>query len=184
MVKEWLVDQNDFDRLLAWLAPDRAAAARRYEEIRRRLIKLFEARGFVEGEEMADEVFDRVAGKMREVADAYVGDPAFYVYRVAHFIMMERRRPLGPVLSLPPPDSWEIKEPRYACLDACMNKLRPDDRQLLLDYYTDEGREKIERRRELAETRGLSENALRIRLTRLRALLRICVNDCLQASGA
>jgi DNA-directed RNA polymerase specialized sigma24 family protein len=175
------VDQDDFDRFLTWLNPEREKATIRYEEIRRRLIKLFVARGFVEAEEMADATFDRVAIKLREIADTYVGDPASYVYRVAQFIMMEwrRRSPLPP--SPPPqPDSWDEKEPRYACLDLCMSRLPADDRQLLLDYYADEGREKIERRRELAEARGLTENALRIHLTRLRKKLRECINDCLK----
>ena len=176
------MDQDDFDRLLAWLDPDRERAAIRYEEIRRRLIKMFEARGFVEADLMADETFDRVAIKLREIADTYVGDPVFYIYRVAHFIMMEWWRHQPPPLLPPPPDPWDEKEPRYACLDSCMSKLKPDDRQLLLDYYTDQGREKIERRRELAEARGLSDNALRIHLTRLRKTLRECINECLEAS--
>ncbi|MFL6216916.1 MAG: hypothetical protein ACJ74J_23740 [Blastocatellia bacterium] len=182
MVKEWLVDQDDFDRLLAWLDPDREQAAKRYEEIRRRLIQIGEARGFTDADVIADETFDRVAFKLREVADDYVGDPALYVYSVAYFIMMEHRRPTS-VLPMPTPDSWDEKEPRYMCLDSCMAKLTPDDRQLLLDYYADQGREKIKRRRELAEACGLSENALRIRLTRLRKLLRDCIHDCLKASG-
>jgi len=182
MVKEWLVDQDDFDRLLAWLDPDREKAAKRYEEIRRRLIKIFEARGFVEAdaEAMADATFDRVAIKLREIADTYVGDPVLYVYRVAQFIIMEWRHRLPVPPPPPPPDSWDEKEPIYACLDSCMNKLEPDDRQLLLDYYTGEGREKIERRRNLAEARGLTENALRIHLTRLRKTLRECVSKCLK----
>ena len=175
------MDQDDFDRLLAWLDPDREKAAIRYEEIRRRLIKIFESNGFAEADEMADETFDRVAIKLREVADTYVGDPALYVYGVARFIIMEHRRPKPLPLPLPPSDDPDVKEQRDDCLEHCLKKLSPEDRQLLLDYYTGEGREKIERRRELAEARGLTENALRIYLTRLRKTLRACISKCLKA---
>jgi DNA-directed RNA polymerase specialized sigma24 family protein len=180
MVKEWVMNQDDFDRFLAWLDPNRDEAARRYEDIRRRLMKMFESRGCAEVEEMADDAFDRVVRKVPEIADSYIGDPALYCYGVGRIVRLERCRKPPVPLPEPLPDSWEVKEPRYTCLDNCMKELPPEDRQLLLSYYTDDGGEKIKRRRKLAKTLEISDNALRIRLCRIRATLKDCISECLK----
>ena len=70
--------QESFDSLLAWLDADRERAGRRYEEIRRRLIKILACRGCHDPEDLADEAINRVAGKVGEVAKDYSGDPALY----------------------------------------------------------------------------------------------------------
>ena len=177
MVKEWVMDHDDLDRFLAWLHPDRDEAVRKYEEIRRRLIKMFESRGCAEAEDLADEVFDRVVRKAPEIIDSYVGDPALYCYGVARNVLHEwMRRPRPPV---PPPSPDPVDEPRLACLDDCMSELTPEDRRLAREYYTDDGRAKIERRQKLAEEVGGS-NALRIRMYRIRATLLACMRECLK----
>jgi len=56
--------------------------------------------------------------------------------------------------------------------------LRPVQRELVVEYYRDGQREKIERRRELAERLGISMNALAIRVFRLRDTLMTCVETC------
>jgi hypothetical protein len=180
MVKEWVMNQDDFDRFLAWLNPDRDKAAMKYEAIRRRLIKMFESRGCAEAEDMADDTFDRVVRKVPEIIDSYVGDPALYCYGVARKVILERCRkpPVPPPMPLP--DHWDEREPRYACLDHCLNELPADDRQLALLYHTDDGRAKIDRRRELAKQWGITLNALRIRLCRIHATLKDCISECLK----
>src|ERR1051326_3930501 len=117
MVKERIMDQHDFERFLAWLDSDRDEAARKYEEIRRRLIKMFESRGCTDGDEMADDTFDRVIRKVGEIAESYIGDPALYCYGVGRNVRLERRRKPPVSLLMPSADSWEEKEPRYQCLD-------------------------------------------------------------------
>jgi DNA-directed RNA polymerase specialized sigma24 family protein len=183
MIKEWVINQDDFERFLAWLNPNPDEAARKYEGIRRRLVKLFESRGFSEAEEMADDTFDRVIRKAPEIVDTYVGDPALYCYGVAHYVLLERCRKPPASLPVPLPDHWDEREPRFACLDDCMKELSTDDRQLVLSYYADDGRAKIERRQELAEKLRVSDNALRIRLCRIRATLKDCINECLKQQG-
>ncbi|HZT35185.1 MAG TPA: hypothetical protein VFA15_04640, partial [Nitrososphaera sp.] len=71
----------------------------------------------------------------------------------------------------------------HICLDRCLKELSSKDRRLLLDYYSKDGREKIELRRRLAAELGISENALRIRLSRLRATLKGCIEACLKQDG-
>lgn len=182
MVKKWVMNQDDFERFLAWLDPDRDKAGRKYEEIRRRLIKMFESRGCAEVEEMADDTFDRVIRKVPEIADSYVGDPALYCYGVARKVILERCR--KPPLPPPPPlpDPWKKKEPLHICLDGCMDKLPPADQRVARLYYEGEGRAKIERRQKLAEESGGS-NALRIRMHRIRAVLHACISECLKKQG-
>jgi DNA-directed RNA polymerase specialized sigma24 family protein len=51
--------------------------------------------------------------------------------------------------------------------------------QLILQYYSDEKREKINRRLAMAERLGIPLNALRSRAQRIRNRLEECVNGCL-----
>lgn len=175
------MNQDDWDRFLAWLHPDRDKAARKYEEIRRRLIKMLESRGCTEAEDLTDDTFDRVARKVPEIAKTYVGDPALYCHGVARNVLYEWiRRPKPPMPPpVPPPDDSLEKELRDACLEECMKELPPDDQRVAREYYTGDGRAKIERRQKLAEELGGS-NALRIRMYRIRATLHPCICKCLK----
>jgi hypothetical protein len=56
--------------------------------------------------------------------------------------------------------------------------LRADQRELVVEYYRDAGRQKIERRREIAERLGITMNALGIRACRIRSTLEACVGSC------
>lgn len=179
MNKDWILTQEAFDALLAWLDPAREEAGRKYEEIRVRLIKIFACRGCCEPEDLADETINRVSKKLTEIESSYSGDPALYFYGVANKVHLEylRHRPV-PVPSPPhePPDDLE-KE--YECLERCIQRLTPDNRRLVLQYYQEEKRAKIDHRKQLAEQLGIALNALRIRAYRIRAALQECVQTCL-----
>lgn len=169
---------ESFDYLLAWLHPDREQAGLRYEEIRRRLIKVFAGRDCWEPEVLADETMRRVESRAPDVAPSWVNDPALYFYAVARNVRREyqRRKPLP---SPPPIPAVEQAEREDMCLEWCMKKvLAADERSLVLQYYQGQGREKIEHRQELCEQYGLGLNALRIRMHRLLKRLRPCVLDC------
>ena len=180
MKKEWVITQEAFDGLLTWLDPDRDRAAHKYETVRIRLIKIFSCRGCGEADDLADETINRVTAKLSEIAGSYLGDPALYFYGVANKVYLEylRRRPAIE----PPPlrESSEEIEAEYACLERCMDELPPESRRLVLQYYQDEKRAKIERRRKLAEELGIAVNALRIRAHRIRQVLQQCVQVCLE----
>lgn len=185
--KEPITSTDSFDLLLAWLNPDREQAGRRYEEIRRRLIKIFARRGCWEAEDLADETLRRVEENVSEVAPGWVNDPALYFYAVARNVRREywRRRP-PPRTPPPEPDpDKEQAEREEACLEQCMQRLLTgDERALVLQYHQGQGREKIDRRLELGRQHGLGTNALRIRIHRLLKRLRPCVLECLaRATG-
>ncbi len=172
--------QAAFDSLLSWLDADREQAGRKYEQIRQRLIKIFTCRGRPDAEELADETINRVTLKAQELSKDYVGDPALYFYGVAQKVYLEslRKRPEPP--PVPPPDATsEEVEAEYECLESCVGRLPPGHRELVLEYYQNDRRAKIDHRKELAARLGIAQNALRIRAHRIRLTLQRCVEGCL-----
>lgn len=171
--------QAAFDSLLAWLDSDREQAGRKYEQVRQRLIKIFTCRGRHDAEELADEVINRVTLKAAELAKEYVGDPSLYFYGVAQKVFLEslRKRP-APAFVPPPPTRTEEDEAEYECLESCVGRLPPDSRELVIEYYQNERRAKIDHRKELAARLGIAQNALRIRAHRIRLALQRCVEEC------
>ena len=178
--KGWDLSQEAFDQLLFWLNPDREAAGTKYEEIRRRLIKIFTCRGCLTPQDLADDTINRVAKRVSEIAPSYVGDPALYFLGVAHNVCLEYFRKKPEPEPPPPDDPSEQKEKVDECLEECMQRLTPKTRELILDYYREEKHSKIDHRKELAQQLGIAMNALRIQAHRIRAKLQECVFDCLK----
>jgi|ERR1044071_7827688 DNA-directed RNA polymerase specialized sigma24 family protein len=80
--------QEAFDKLLAWLNPDRDAAGQKYEAIRSKLIKYFLSKGSIEPEDLTDETINRVAQNIDEIAGKYEGTPEAYFLAVARKVCM------------------------------------------------------------------------------------------------
>ncbi len=76
-------------------------------------------------------------------------------------------------------DDEGIKEKILSCLEQCVGKLEPANRDMIMRYYVGKERAKIENRRALAESLGITINALSIRTCRLRDKLEACVGECL-----
>jgi hypothetical protein len=91
MSRRWTLTKESFDSLLAWLDPDREQSARKYESIRRTLIKIFTWRNVSDAEDLADETINRVAQRVNEVKPYYSGDPALYFYGVAKNLLKNKR---------------------------------------------------------------------------------------------
>lgn len=173
-------DKTLFDLLLAWLDSDRDQAGKEYERIRRRLIKIFECRGCHNSEELADVTIDRVTLKVQKIAKDYVGEKALYFYGVAHKVFLESIRNRPHVVLPPPVEKSEETEQQFECLDRCVLRLTDNNRELVLEYYQNDKRAKIEHRKALAEKLGVAQNALRIRAHRIRLTLQQCVENCLE----
>jgi DNA-directed RNA polymerase specialized sigma24 family protein len=167
---------ESFRRLLEWLDPDLESAGKRYEQIRSQLIRIFVCRGCLVPEDLADETFNRVAGKLPQIETGYVGDPALYFYGVAAKIFLEytRRQVARHAPAFPAPNQ---PDQRFPYLEQCIEALSPEHRQMVLDYYGDSERGKAQRRKALAELAGLGKNALCIRVHRIRAVLKRCVEE-------
>ena len=182
-VKETDLTPEAWDSLLRFLDPDRDVAARKLLDIQNRLMRILGYRGAAHPEDLAQETINRVATKSAELSEGYVGDPALYFLGVARNVFRESLREPARPLPMPEPEPPEEKELLDRCLEQCMEKLTPANRQLILEYYRGEKRAKIETRRRLAERLGIAVNALRIRACRIRRNLQRCVFECVELNA-
>lgn len=179
-----------YQRLLAAFDPDPRRAAERYAELRHRLLRLFEGRGARFPEDLADEVFTRVARRLGDGTTIQSEDPYRYLCGVAHLLFKEVLRDAQRHVPIEDPDRWtapqtqEGEDDRLAALRGCLGELSPTLRQLVLDYHEGERRGRIDNRRELADKLGIPLNALRIRVHRLRSRLEHCVAERLSAENS
>ena len=75
-------------------------------------------------------------------------------------------------------DAASMHEQRLDCLDGCLHKLKPEQREFAIDYYRDARGQRIERRRHLATRLGITMNALGIRACRIRSAIEACMDAC------
>ena len=177
------ITQEGFRLLLSWLDSNVESAGEKYERIRARLIRIFVGRGCYEAELLADRTIDRVISKVPQIQSSYVGEPAAYFYGVANKIHLEwlrSQKKETDIIEIPDRGSEQVDEAEveYDCLESCLEKLEATAREMILEYYRDEKRAKIERRKGLAEKLGISIGALQIKASRIRAKLSACVSEC------
>ena len=176
--KSHSLQQEDFDRLLAWLDDDRETAGMEYEKIRRRLTTIFASRGCRVPEELTDETMDRVARRVADIQQTYSGSRVLYFLGVANNVHHEYLR--RPGLSVSPlMTTSEVKEQTYDCLERCIGRLTERSQDLIRRYYAEDRQKKIALRKSLAEQLGISLNALRARALRVREELQVCIERCL-----
>ena len=192
--KEWLLKPSAFRRLLSWLDEDASSEGQRYLEIRRRLVAYFDRKNCLAPDELADETLNRVARRLEEEDAIETETPAKYCYTLARFVFMEYLRETRKSI-----DALEEmqrgqdrndalivefdaeKERMLNCLERCTRKLEPANRELITRYYIGRERVKIENRRALAASLGITTNALSIRACRIRDKLEECVRRCVGA---
>ena len=182
-----MLTKQALDKLLECLDSNRERAGEKYETLRRKLMKFFEWRACaVVAQDLTDETINRVARLIEE--GETVRNLSNYAYGVAHIIHLEHlkklkreervRHSIKPVIE--PEDDFETE--RRECLEACLNKLSDGNRDLIVTYYREQRRAKINLRRELADRLGIPLNALRIRAHRIRTQLEECAVNCMQRS--
>ncbi len=185
----WTLTARALDKLLDALHPDRERAGELYELARRKLAKFFEWRGCPEPETYADEVMNRVArrldtGEQIENINSYFAGVARHLL-LENFKEQERRQQAYAQIERAAPAVYDQHvtledddQIRLRCFESCLAGLPVVDRELITKYYTDEGRAKIENRRNIAEQLNVPLNALRIRAHRIRQRLEACVAAC------
>jgi DNA-directed RNA polymerase specialized sigma24 family protein len=196
---EWMLSSGALQRLLNWLDGGANSDGRAYVEMRRRLRDYFGRKNCRTADDLADETLTRVARRLEEEGITRGETPARYCYIVARFVFLEHLRetkahPMVPEASgdlapqPPAPTAAEAaeaagtQEALLACLEKCLQELDPLNRRLITRYYIGSARVKIDNRRELAESLGLSLNALTIRACRIRTRLEACVQRCVGAA--
>ena len=130
---------------------------------------------------MADEVMDRVAKRVPELRETYVGEPVRYFHGVGRYLVLEHGRKKETATDELPVRLPEIDRhsDEYECLLKCLKFLAQDKRELILDYYLYQGHEKIEHHRDMAKELGITDGALRGRAFQVRSRLEKCISDCI-----
>jgi DNA-directed RNA polymerase specialized sigma24 family protein len=183
------ISQTDFDKFLALLDTDRAAAGVKYEALRARLVKFFEWRNCEAAAELADTVFDRIVKKI--AAGEAVRNINAYAAGVAQFVFKEYLRDfqrraeslednpnVQNIAGRSVSETDEGAKMRFDCLEKCLAQMDSETRRLLIAYHDPDERTMIPTRKHLAESLKISLNTLRIRVCRLKSKLENCVRDC------
>jgi DNA-directed RNA polymerase specialized sigma24 family protein len=183
---EWTLTGEALQKLLLSLDPDVQRAGEIYENIRFTLIKFFDWRGVHFPEECADETFNRIMRKLE--AGETIVDVKTYCHGVARFVLLESRKApdnkYTDLERLPPLVAPTQEEPesnyRLECFRQCLQAMPTDTKDMILHYYRDESRAKINNRALLADKLGIPLNALRSRAQRIRAKLEDCITSCMK----
>jgi DNA-directed RNA polymerase specialized sigma24 family protein len=186
---KWELTREALAKFLASLDPDTERAGGKYEALREALVKFFQWRRALFPEELADEALNRVIRKVDE--GEAPRDVPTYCHGVARMVLLEtlkrpenKRADLEEIESLATlaPDVHDEDE-RQSCFDGCLRELPVENRRLIMRYYQDERRRKIENRLALAEELGIDVTALRNRALRIRDKLDKCVTRCLKKNN-
>ena len=190
MARDSAIAPGSFDEILTWLNSDREVAGDQYVQLRHDLVKIFRWNRCGDPEGLTDEVFDRVLRKVHELRQTFTGDPRLFFYGVARNLIKEESKRLRGHISLddmdlaanaPAGEHNNTRLMREECLDLCLQKIGRNKRELILDYYAKEKQAKIDHRAEVARRLGISVEALRVRVYRIRSTLEECINRCLDA---
>jgi DNA-directed RNA polymerase specialized sigma24 family protein len=174
------VTPEKFASFLAWLSPDRDRGGEEYERLRFRLCTFFSQRHCRFSDELADETINRVILK---VGDEEIENKIGYCYGVARNVYRESLRKERAHIDI---DEVTVaakapEEPSFSneCLDKCLEKLSPENRELVLDYFSEAKLAKIELHRRISESLKMTQTALRMRVLRIKQKLSVCVRECM-----
>jgi DNA-directed RNA polymerase specialized sigma24 family protein len=183
-----ILTQLAFTRLLEWLDDGVESHGDRYLEMRRRLVSYFDRRNRPNANQLADETLNRIRRTLEQTGVIATKPPACYCYVIARFVLLEDLRRGRRHVPFDEPRSIEasrsrgtsvdesserlmLREDSLDCLDRSLGQLKPEQRDLVIEYYRDAHRQRIDRRRDLARRLGITTNALAIRACRIRDAL-------------
>lgn len=189
MKKSFTLTKENFENLLDWLSADREKAGAKYEEIRKGLIRFFRIRDCADPLALTDDTLNRVAGKLPMKATEREKIPLKYIYGFAINIFREYERISTkneiqleqqlPLVNLITQESSITERTDLNCLEQCLTKFTPEDREMIIEYYGQEKNNKFEFRRRMAAGKQISVSALHTKIHRLKNNLRKCVEKCM-----
>jgi DNA-directed RNA polymerase specialized sigma24 family protein len=190
--KKWTLSASAFQRLLSWLDCGVDSGGESYLIMRERLLAYFDRKNCRAPDDLVDETLNRVARRLEEENEIQSDTPARYCYITARFVFMEYLREvdrtenaieqmqlINDYEKLLTDEAAAEKEGRYECMEKCLNQLDSENRQIITRYYVGQARTKIDNRRALAQSLGMTINALSIRACRTRSKLEKCTRECL-----
>ncbi|MEP7362322.1 MAG: hypothetical protein ABI972_03635 [Acidobacteriota bacterium] len=184
MMKKPGMTEAGLKMLLTHLSSDQERAGELYLHMHGKLARYFSWHGCPHPEDLADEALDRVSRRLE--SGEQVAQIISYILGVARRILLEQRRSLLTTGTLPDdrtltrPEAGEADDSIMDCLEGCLGKLAPESRALLIEYYSPEASARAWVRQTIADRLGLSLNALRNRVLRLRRNLETCISECCQ----
>lgn len=196
MKRNWTPTPQAFGQLLAWLDEGTDSGGEQYLATRRRLVSYFSRKNCRTPDDLADETLNRVARRLEEEGGITDAPPAQFCYITARFVFLEHLRSFDRKVgdlsggsdgaqtiepASPPTFALDATNVEMDCLDRCLQQLPQSDRELLLGYYSGDGRARIDGRKALADRLHMTVNALTIKASRLRGKLETCVRACVQA---
>jgi DNA-directed RNA polymerase specialized sigma24 family protein len=183
--REWVLTEEAFAKFLTSLDSDPARAGEKYEELREALVKFLAWRGAHFPEELVDETFNRVARKLEE--GEVIRDLSAYCHGAARGVFLQSlEHPSNNRVELGELNAIMFQEPdvtdsRQECFNQCLRQLTAANREMIIEYYQDDGRKKIDHRALMAKRLGIPLNALRSRARRIRGKLERCIRRCSKA---
>lgn len=174
------IDNNEevFNKLLRRLEPEYNSTSARYIRFRHKLIKFFAWRRCEDPESLADETIGRLIKNLNAGQEIHNENAYSYIYAIAVNLfkeyLREKKKDHQMVENWQPPVS-PISDAVRDCRRACLQSLSMDKVLLLEKYYLDE-----ESREDLATIQGVSLNALRLQVHRIKNELRSCYQNCLK----
>lgn len=194
------------DRLLNWYSPDPDEAKEEHQRHHRSLLIFMRRRGVRDSEGAVGEIFARAVAKLADDKfPAVEGEDERgryligyarnvcreYLKRQQTHESFEGRDNKGTLPPVPAAgedahqwvENAELRTHIRACFRRCMNGLKREDSEMLLEYYRGEEGSQITLRKELAKRLGITMNALTLRVRDRRKALRLCVEPCLTMKG-
>jgi DNA-directed RNA polymerase specialized sigma24 family protein len=179
-------DDQRYQRLLAWLGPDKASSSLRLEQMRRQLTMFFAQRGLHEdAEDLAQNVLMTILNKCSGPDLPSYGLPEQLMTGIARNVLL-RRWSAPKVIQegvesidagrriFSRPEISDSAEKR--CLDRALLELPASDRRVFEEYFTSDEWE----RADLANRLGVTTTALRTRACRAKKALLAKIRLCLQ----
>lgn len=189
MIKTSVLTQEDFDALLKWFSPNREEAGGKYEKIREGLIRYFHFRGCADPQILADETINRVAlklstfdfsGNAKTISFFYGFASKIYLEYVSQFNRREVQIDAELQFGAKSLESFDdVENEGFKCLEKCLAELPSPESDLVIRYYSEEKKAKLELRRELAKKMNIQPSILHTRVHRIRIVLKDCVENCL-----
>jgi len=170
------LNKEMLDKVLSLLDPDKEQAALEYAKLHERLTRFFDWNNAVDPGALADEAMDRLGKRaLDDQVEGGVRSASSFLLGIArHLLQEERRRQSRDVEARrlwtatldgsSPAESERMDE----AVRSSLAKMKPDGRKLIEAYYRHSGGLKIKAHQDLALAYGLSLNALRNRVFRLR----------------
>jgi RNA polymerase sigma factor (sigma-70 family) len=175
------VTSESFEALLSLLGPDQETASRAYHLQHARLVRLFAWNNASDPYALADQAFDRLARHAAERPDDPIRTASSFLRGIARNLLREEARRIAQAaeaartLAAMYPTNRETDDALNDALSACLDRLPPDKRSLLESYYSHSGIDKIQQHARTAKQMGITLNALRNRVMRLRSELETCM---------